>query len=449
MDTVNICVVQETGDCDPDPADPPYALEEATDFVEYTTGTYYFSRPEVVVEAEFEGIEIGPGHWYIGIQPDGIADDIAYALTADLKDCVHFWGAPYWGYARWTPGSNLGYNYDLAWAIYGTTGGAPSPKAWIQPGTEDIDATVMNYGTFAYEDLTCYAEIWEYITDPENGTQVYSDEISNIDLTTPLGGSRDLQFADFTFADEGRYGLFLNLPADPDDVTKNNVAKWGVAVDDTNPDSDYPPIFDPADPTGEAGWYVDDVTVTLNASDPWSNGVSSGVKEIRYTINGGAEKVISDSTGSFVLTEDGDDIEIQYWAVDWVGNVEPTKNTITIDIDQTVPEVDLIYEVLGWTPLEGWEFQFTATATDAMSGMESVEFYFNNELQSTVDGPGPTYVFTVFYIPLPGNAIFRSRAYDIAGLFSDDEIINPETSSHSTPQTQISQDLPHQQPLPR
>ena len=449
MDKVKIYVIEELGDCDPDPSYECYAEVEATSFVEYTTGTYYFGRPEVIVEAEFDGIPVGPGHWWIGIQPDGIADDIAYMLTADLKDCCLQWDGPTWGYARWTPGSNLGYNYDIAWAIYGGKGGAPSPKAWIQPGTEDIDATVMNYGTFPKEDLICYAEIWEYITDPENGTQLYSDEISNIDLTTPLGGSRNLQFADFTFADEGRYGLFLDFPSSPDDVEKNNAMAWGVAVDDTRPDCDYPPIYDPAVPNGEAGWYVDDVTITLNASDPMSNGVSSGVKEIRYTVNGGNEEVISGSTGSFILTQDGNDIAVEYWAVDWVGNVEATKNAFTIDIDQTVPDVDLIYEVLGWTPLEGWEFQFTATASDAMSGMNRVEFYFNNQLQETVNGTGPDYVWTLFYFPLPGKAIFTAVAYDNAGLFNSDDIINPEASSYSTPQTQQSLEVPRTQPLPR
>ncbi len=449
MEKVNVIIVEDTDDCDPDTG-PYYAQIETEDFEEYPDGQTWFTRPGVVCEAQFDGITVQPGKYFIGVMPDGIIDTYAYWLTTPLKNCVHFWYSTYFGYAKWTPGSQLGYNTDLSWAIYGG-GGAPKVKAWIQPGTEDIDAVVKNYGTFMKEDLTCYAEIYDYFDDPENGTQVYTDEISNIDLTTPLGGERNLQFADFTFADEGRYGLFLSMPATPDDEEKNNDMKWGVAVDDTNPDCDYPPILDPADPTGEEDWYVDDVTVTLNASDPRSNDVSSGVKEIRYTINSGTEEVISGSTGTFVLTEDGDDILVEYWAIDWVGNVEPTKNSFTIDIDQTVPDIALKYEVLGWVPLEGWEFQFTATATDAMSGMDRVEFYFNNELQETVSGSGPEYVFTVYYIPLPGTAVFRSTAIDIAGLSHYDEIINPVTSSHpqSHPQSQQSQEVPRGQPLPR
>jgi len=444
-DKVRVCIVEETGDCDPDPGDA-FADVEAVDFIEYTTGTMYFSRPEVVIEAQIDPIDIGAGHWWIGIQPDGVSDDLCYWLTSPLKDCCHQWDAPYFGYGRWTPGSNIGYNYDIAWAVYGGKG-APGVKAWIQPGSESIESVVKNYGTFAYEDLTCYAQISEFITDPENGTELWTGEIGNIDLS-PLGGYDDLDFGSFTFADEGRYGLFIQLPADPDDIEGNNEMKYGIGVDDTDPYCDYPAILDPPTPTGLDGWYVDDVTVTLNATDPWSNGVSSGVKEIRYTINGGAEQVIDGKTGSFVLTEDGDDILIEYWAVDWVGNVESPKNSFTIDIDQTVPDVSLTYEIVGGNMYQGWDFEFTAEAYDEMSDMNRVEFYFNNELQYTEEGTGPQYIWTLRYWPIP-KAIFRATAFDNAGLFNSDEIIDPTTQSHSAPQPQQSQEQPQQQPLPR
>lgn len=450
-ETIRVYFFADEGDCDPsldEYPEPDYYFEAAS-LTESLTGDYYFSRPEVVVDFLLsEEITIPAGKWFVGIQPDGLVEDIGYILTAPSKGCQAFGDLPYWGYPRWSSSSYLwGSEYDLCYKLDGNTGGPPAIKAWIQPGTEDIDAVVMNYGTFPYEDLTCYAEIWEYITDPENGTQVYSDEIGNIDLTTPLGGSRELSFADFTFANEGRYGLFLNLPADPDDVGKNNVVRWGVGVDDTPPDSDYPPVLDPDEPTGENDWYVDDVTVTLTAHDPTVMDVQSGVKEIRYTIDGGAEQTIAGNHGSFDITNDGNDILVEYWAVDYVGNVEATKNSFTIDMDQTVPEISLSYEVLGWTPMEGWEFQFTAIATDDMSGMDRVEFYFNNELQETVSGSGPEYVWTLFYYPLPGTAIFRATAFDIAGLFDSDEVINPETSSLPQPYSQ--QTAPQVQPLPR
>jgi hypothetical protein len=297
-------------------------------------------------------------------------------------------------------------------------------------------------------DLTCYAQIYEYITDPENGTELYNESIANIDLDTPLGGTEDLSFPDFTFAEEGRYGLFLQLPADPDDVPKNNEKSWGVWVDETEPMSDYPAVLDPPEPTGDAGWYVDDVTVTLNASDPWSNAVTSGVKEIRYQIDSGPVEVIDGSTGSFVLTEDGEDILIEYWAVDCVGNEESPKNSFTVSIDQTVPDISLTYEVIGGNMYQGWDFEFTANAVDEMSGMIKVDFYFNNELQHTVEGAGPDYIWEFRYWPIP-KAIIRATGTDEAGLTASDEIVDPVKNAHSTPQPQQSQEQPKTQPLPR
>jgi hypothetical protein len=323
-------------------------------------------------------------------------------------------------------------------------GGVGAVDTYIQPGTEDIECTVENIGTFPELDLICYANISEFITDP-NGTLLWENNITNIDLDEPLGGSEDLDFGSFTFAMEGIYGLFINLPDDNDDKAGNNLEIWGVGVDDTDPVCEDA-IIDPDAPTGEGKWYVDDVTVSINASDPISQEVASGVKEIRYTING-AETTVSGDQAVFVMTEDGEDILVEYWAIDNVGNVGP-KKSFEISIDQTVPEVSLTYEVTGGNMYQGWDFTFTAEATDETSGMVRVEFFFNSELQETVEGPGPIYEWTLRYWPIP-RAIFKAVAFDEAGLNDYDEIIDPETSSHSTPQTQQSKEVPNQQPLPR
>ena len=422
-ENVKICIVEETGTCNPD-SGPAYYETETTDFVEYATGNIYFSRPEIVIEADFEGVTIPAGKYWIGVCPDGMIDNSAYWLTAPLKNCCIQFDSPYLGYSRWTPGSDIGYNYDLAWAVYGGT--HHEIRRWIQPGTEDIDAIVKNFGTFPKYDLTCYAEIWEYITDPENGNKVYTDEINEIDLPTPLGGEEELEFEDYTFADEGLYRLNVNLPASPDDLNKNNNQSIGIYVDDTKPESDYPPIFDPPEPTGCNGWYDDDVTITLNANDPWSNDVSSGVKEIRYTINGGPEQIIPGCSGSFVLTEDGDGILVEYWAIDWVGNVETPKNSFTINIDQTPPEVLLSYDVIGGNKLQGWDLEFTAIPTDATSSIWFVEFYANDVLQETIYTPEPFIWTYTYYGGL--NLTITVVAYDHACNSGYDEIIDPKTT---------------------
>jgi hypothetical protein len=171
--------------------------------------------------------------------------------------------------------------------------------------------------------------------------------------------------------------------------------------------------LDPPEPDGLNGWYVSDITVTLNATDDMS-----GVKEIRYTICGGAEQVIPGSNGKFVLTQDGDDIVVKYWASDNAGNVESPHTIIPlIDMDQTVPEFgphDFTYEFVGGNQYQGWDFLFTVNSTDAMSGMNRVEFYANGVLQETVNGSGPTYQWEFRYWANL-NIIITATAFDNAG----------------------------------
>ena len=157
-----------------------------------------------------------------------------------------------------------------------------------------------------------------------------------------------------------------------------------------------------------------------------------GIASLTYSLNGGAEQRIDGGFGSIVLTEDGNDILLEFWAVDWVNNVETPKNQYMIDIDQTVPFISLTYEVIGGNNLTGWIFEFTANAVDDMSGMDYVEFYLNNILQENISGTGPEYTWTIKYNPLP-RAIFRATAYDKAGLYNSDEIVDPTKNTHNSP----------------
>jgi hypothetical protein len=181
------------------------------------------------------------------------------------------------------------------------------------------------------------------------------------------------------------------------------------------PYEDDPPVtniyFDPPDPDGENGWYVTPVTVTLEAKDDMNE-----VNTTYYSINS-EPWVIYESP--FVLSEDEDDILIEYYSVDTSGNIE-LKKSAWLDIDKTPPTIDLTYEVTGGNPIEGWRFIFTATATDVISGMERVEFFFNNELLETVYGLGPTYEWE--WIIYAGNNVVRVVGYDIAGNSAFDEI---------------------------
>jgi hypothetical protein len=179
------------------------------------------------------------------------------------------------------------------------------------------------------------------------------------------------------------------------------------AVAVLNPDDTTPPVsthsLDPPDPNGENGWYVSDVNVTLNATDDMS-----GVKEIKYRVNDGYPQTITGSEGTFLITQadDKDDCKVEYWAIDNFGNVE-SSHTFYIDMDQTKPTIDLTYEVIGGNPWIGWDIIFTATCSDATSGMDHVEFYLNGELRETVYGYGPTYEWEYHYPEFSGKIIVR------------------------------------------
>jgi streptogramin lyase len=307
-------------------------------------------------------------------------------------------------------------------------GGGQYPlETYVAPGTYPIDVIAENIGTFPEYGMCATADIVEFITDCENATDTgYIDTITEIDIPEPLGGTETLEFDSFFFADEGFYGLKVNLTCIENDVDMgNNVFQYGIGVDDTPPESSH--TLDPADPDGLNGWYVSDLEVTVTASDP-SIGCEiegSGVDYIVYEIDGD-QGTLDGDTGTFTITQEHDnkDVLVEYWAVDNVGN-EETHHTFLIDMDQTPPEIELTYEWAGTSP--PWEFSFIANATDATSGMERVEFYLNEGLQKVISGPGPEYIFTLLYVP-PPSAIWKAIAFDFAGLNEFDTVKDPVRS---------------------
>jgi hypothetical protein len=153
-------------------------------------------------------------------------------------------------------------------------------------------------------------------------------------------------------------------------------------------DDTTPPVttisFNPPEPDGENGWYISNVTVTLNASDD-----DSGVNTTMYRINGDIWQIYSEP---FILDFDGENILIEFYSIDNAGNVEPI-NRFYINIDGTKPNVNLMFEVYCHFGEETRYF-FTAFADDSISGVDRVEFYLDNEYQETVFGPGPEYNWT-------------------------------------------------------
>jgi len=146
-----------------------------------------------------------------------------------------------------------------------------------------------------------------------------------------------------------------------------------------------PPVttisFDPPVPNGLNDWYVSNVLVTLNATD---NG--SGVWRTYCSVSPGGiytEPVLVSQDGVYNIT---------FYSVDYAGNTEAMKSAL-LKIDHTKPTVMLTYNVTG-NILCGWNVIMIGYATDYMSGMNRVEFYYNDFLQETIIGPGPEYIWS-------------------------------------------------------
>lgn len=112
----------------------------------------------------------------------------------------------------------------------------------------------------------------------------------------------------------------------------------------------------------------DTATVLLNATDVGP----SGVKEIHYSLNGGAEQVVAGPSTSVSVPLSGTGkATVKYYAVDNADNVEPA-NTSTLDYDNIAPTVT--HTVNPAANTSGWNkndvtVHFDATDTDPGSGV--------------------------------------------------------------------------------
>lgn len=113
---------------------------------------------------------------------------------------------------------------------------------------------------------------------------------------------------------------------------------------------------------GNSDWYVSDVTVTLTATD-----TGSGVKEIHYALDGGADTVISGSSASISVGTDGTHA-ITYYATDNAGNIE-LPSSVSFKIDKTPPAITITGVQDGATYALGLVPTAAYTAADATSGL--------------------------------------------------------------------------------
>lgn len=171
-----------------------------------------------------------------------------------------------------------------------------------------------------------------------------------------------------------------------------------------------PPVtnisFDPAEPNGCNGWYISNVTITLNATDD-----ISGVNATYYRIN---ETDWNEYISPFIISEEGENILIEFYSIDNAGNIETVKSS-TLDIDKTPPKGTFEFKIRKISCCK-WEITFYIDITNETSGIERTEFYLNGVLQETVTGPGPTYGWTViiYLFHRPPKIEIKIVIYDMA-----------------------------------
>jgi hypothetical protein len=187
---------------------------------------------------------------------------------------------------------------------------------------------------------------------------------------------------------------------------------------------------DPPAPNGENGWYVGNLTITLYATDDLS-----GVNATYYKANGEPWKIYTDP---FVIYKGW---SFGSYSVDNAGNQEP-PHFITLTGDREPPVIFLNKEI------KLNKIIYTATTTDSMSGIASIEFYLSDVLKCTENGSGPIFEWTLTPIPHT-NEIVKVIVYDRAGNNASVMANTSKSVDHdrqSIYQNHPSSSPPHNQP---
>ena len=113
---------------------------------------------------------------------------------------------------------------------------------------------------------------------------------------------------------------------------------------------------------GTNGWYISAITITISANDN-----TSGVKEIRYRLDGG-EWIIA--TSAITIAIDGIHT-LEYYSVDNAGNIGAVNSTV-LKIDQSLTTV--LYSLDDGQTVTSSSLTITLDINDTGSGIMSMEY---------------------------------------------------------------------------
>jgi len=217
--------------------------------------------------------------------------------------------------------------------------------------------------------------------------------------------------APFVISEEGEYGMYYYAT----DLMGNagGLIHKSIQVGGGEPTTTCQ--FSPGKPTGDNGWYISPVTVTLTSYDE-----VSGVDYTLYRVDKGAWQTY---TAPFVFDTDGVH-SIHFYSVDVVGNIEDIGEE-QISLDIYGPQISVskptsylyvfdraIMPLPGNKPVIFGRLTVEAMVEDiATSGVDSAELYVDDILKGTFsDSIEYTIDETLF-----GDHVIKIVAYDIAG----------------------------------
>jgi hypothetical protein len=151
-----------------------------------------------------------------------------------------------------------------------------------------------------------------------------------------------------------------------------------VLINDTTPPITSH-IFDPLSPDGNNDWYVNNVIMTITATDD-----ISGIAWTKYSLNNGVTWVTHTGPGSFdVVVSDGEH-KIKYYSRDNAGNEEPIKGPFVLKVDKVKP-----YQQFYSDPILIGPFILALInigfVNDGCSGLDRVDFILNDHFHHKIN----------------------------------------------------------------
>lgn len=297
-----------------------------------------------------------------------------------------------------------------------TASGSTTWKYDPDPPTASLSVTSGTFGSNGW-----------YQT-PVTVTATTADAISGVaSVSMSDNGSSPVAGSSITLNTDGKHTVSLTVI---DNAGNSTTVSSSVKIDQTPPAI----TFTPTGTTGNNGWYVSSVNVTISITDP-----ASGVQSSQYSVDGGSS--VNNAAGAVIPLSDGSHT-ISASAVDNAGN--DSTQSITLKIDTVPPALSV--SLLPATPngANNWYrslVSLSATSSDSGSGVASTEYLvdggaWQTGTNVTVSNDG---AHTVDFrtTDMAGNTTAESQSFQIDATSPISQFSSPAASSVQTGTVQI------------